>query len=328
MNSQHEQYRQAVKPHKLPVNWRQLLVIAMAILAVAAAIQVSSGTGRDRLPSLGEVFPSHREDWRPRSLFSIADSLTRPMAVAISTSGEIFVADADCKCIRVFGPDGILAYSIEENGDRFDVPVGLAFDRNGTLWVSDLGAGKLFKVNDRRVTGEFDGLGDYDAIGTPAGILISGDTLFVNDLAVHRVLKFDLAQRRYLDDLGIDSDHDLRSMAYPNWSMPLPGGDVLVSDSNNNRLIRFDAESGTPSLWGGEMLLPRGIAIDGENRVHITAALGRHVQTMTTDGSYVGTYTSFVGGEDFQVPISIAIAENRIFVTDQATGLLHVGEWK
>jgi DNA-binding beta-propeller fold protein YncE len=203
------------------------------------------------------------------------------MAVDPLTS-EVYVSDHLAGTVYIYDRDGAyqreLTLAVPRPGWQ---PLGLAFDKAGNLYVTDL-AGPYQKVLviDRSAQVART-LGENDKLSFPNGI-------------------------------GVDGD-----------------GNVFVTDSNNGRLLMYDAEGTIRGQIGrgagqGNLGLPRGLAVDAGGRVFVADATGQGVfiYRAPTGDSRRLDYLGFVGGQgvadaQFEYPNSVAVdARGRVYVAD------------
>ncbi|HEY5907039.1 MAG TPA: peptidyl-alpha-hydroxyglycine alpha-amidating lyase family protein [Vicinamibacteria bacterium] len=112
------------------------------------------------------------------------DTFNQPSDVAVSASGEIFVADghdedSNARIVK-FTKDGKFIKTWGKRGSgpgEFDTPHGLAFDSKGRLFVAD-------RSNNRIQIFDQDGkyLAEWKQFGRPSGVYIDkNDMLYVTD---------------------------------------------------------------------------------------------------------------------------------------------------
>jgi DNA-binding beta-propeller fold protein YncE len=123
----------------------------------------------------------------------------------------------------------------------------------GFIYVSDLNESKLFKIdtlgNLLRQTGGF-GWGE-SAFDYPADIFASPLNVYVADKNNHRVQWFD-KDLNFLSALQTrNSKEENISFGYPVGAAVSNQGDLLVLDSENNRVLRFDMFGSFLMEFGG-----------------------------------------------------------------------------
>jgi hypothetical protein len=111
-------------------------------------------------------------------------------------------------------------------------------------------------------------------------------------------------------------------------------GNIYVSDTNNNRIIKFDSSYNPITQWGtvgagnGDFNLPLGVALDnggtGSASVYVADYGNQRIQKFTNSGSYV---THWVGFSGYPTPVAAwtpspcgaaVDSANHVYVTDNA----------
>ncbi len=206
-----------------------------------------------------------------------------PVYVAVDPlTGEAYVSDRMTGAIYVYDREGAyqreFTLAVPRPGWQ---PLGLAFDKDGLLYVTDLS-------------------GPYQKI-----LVIDRTAKVVRTLAENERLNFP-------NGINVDA-----------------AGDVFVTDSNNGRLLVFDATGAVRAQVGrgtgqGNLGLPRGLSVDGNGRVFVADATGQGVfvyRAPTADSRRLD-YLGFMGGQGvadgmFQYPNSVAVdTRGRVYVAD------------
>ncbi|MEI6539055.1 MAG: peptidyl-alpha-hydroxyglycine alpha-amidating lyase family protein [Planctomycetota bacterium] len=169
-----------------------------------------------------------------------------PTNVALSPEGELYVADGYGNArIHKFSADGRLLFSWGEPGSgpgQFQVPHGIAVDRNGTVHVADRENSRiqLFAPN-----GEF--RGKRTNVARPCQVT------------------FDAAGNLFVAELGY------RSGMWPGTSPPTPdatGGRISVLSPEGQLLARWGGGN-TPTA-PGDFFAPHDIRIDSYGDVYVS----------------------------------------------------------
>jgi tripartite motif-containing protein 71 len=221
---------------------------------------------------IGMMGPPESTGATHAAVYAAVDPLTGEVYVSDRTTGTIYVYDRDGAYQRE------LTLAVPRPGWQ---PLGLAFDKEGLLYVTDLsGPFQKVLVIDRtaRVVRT---IGENDQLNFPNGIFVDGS------------------------------------------------GEVFLTDSNNGRLLVFDATGAVRAQVGrgtgeGNLGLPRGLAVDGSSRVFLADATGHglFVYRAPTPDSQRLEFLGFVGGQgvadgQFQYPNSVAVdARGRVYVAD------------
>ena len=214
-----------------------------------------------------------------------AAQLDSPTAVAVDGSGQLYICDSHNHRIRkVDASTGVIttvagSAALGTGGDggpataaSLQLPVGLATDPAGDLWIADAGAHRIRRVDA--------GTG---FIRTVAGAGAEG---FAGDNA--------LATSAFIDTpagLAVNS-----------------AGDVFLADAHNHRVRRIDgatgvlttvaggggAEGTTPGLTATSvrLLLPRGVSLDAAGNLYVADAGAQRVLLLNVGP---GTMQAVVG---------------------------------
>lgn len=190
-----------------------------------------------------------------------------PAALAVAPDGTVFVTDASALVVRRITPQGevqtIAGQDLQEGAvdgagptARFRAPEGIALRADGSLLVADSGAHTIRRIGaDGVVTtlaGAADQPGAADGTMTVArfnglrGLAVATDgTIAVADTDANTIRLIDpsgnvetlagnaTAGQEYLDAIG-----DTARFAGPRGVAFMPNGDLLVGDSQNDRIRR------------------------------------------------------------------------------------------
>ena len=244
-----------------------------------------------------------------------------PTGVAVDSSGNLYVADFGNNLIRKITSAGAvttLAGSLGNQGyangsvasARFNSPGGLAFDRQGALYVADTGNNSIRKIDATGVVTNF------------GGSAVDSATAFRDGFT-------NIA--RFAQPIGLVVDS---------------AGDIFVSDTSNS-VIRMITPGGVVSTLAGTAAvrgmidgtgaaaafsLPRGLAIDGAGTIYVADAGNNAVRKVTpagvvttlagagTSGS-IGTTDGSGAAARFNAPAGLALdAAGNIYVIDAGNG--------
>ena len=198
-----------------------------------------------------------------------AAQMDTPTCVAVDAAGDLYVCDShNHRVRRVDAGTGVMTTVAGTGAAGFagdgglataavlDLPVAVAVDGAGDVWVAD--------AREHRVRRVDAGTG---VIRTVAGTGVEG---FGGDggAAV-------LAQLDSPSGLAVDA-----------------AGDVYVADAHNGRVRRVDAGTGVIStvVGGGvaaQLRLPRGVAVDGSGAVYVSDATDFRVRRVDAGGATV-----------------------------------------
>lgn len=206
------------------------------------------------------------------------DPLTQEVYVSDRLAGAIYVYDLDGHLLRQYQP----ATSIP--GWQ---PLGLAFDKAGDLYVTDLAtAPQQVEVFDRNGA-LIRTIGTTEAMSFPNGIAIDGaGYVYVTDSNNGRLLVFDQSGTM-IGQVG-------RGTGQGNLGLPrgvaVTGDRVYVADVTGQGVYTYrpvnDQEPrpqyvgfyGGLGVGDGQFQFPNGIAVDGRGRVYVTDSVNDRVQ--------------------------------------------------
>jgi uncharacterized protein (TIGR03437 family) len=233
-----------------------------------------------------------------------ASLLSQPEGIALDGRGNIYIADANDHRIRKIGADGTIqtiAGTGEAgfNGDggpaeaaQLNAPYGLCIDRNGNLFVADLGNFRVRKISvEGRITtvaggGSITPGGDGDG-GSATNAKLSGPrnvttdqqgNLYISDFNGQRVLKVDLTGTlTTLAGTGTagysgDGASALRAaISYPAGIAIDRLGVLYIADTGNKKIRRIYQGLISTVLGSSpiELNVPTGLAVDRLDNLYI-----------------------------------------------------------
>ena len=221
-----------------------------------------------------------------------SDVLDRvPLYVAISPAGEVYVSDRPNRAIYIYSPDGDYIGTFEHKSVPAEEwqPMGLAFDDEGNLYVTDV------TENQHRVL-VFDPAGELRLQFGSEG-KEEGEFWFPNGIGV------DERGRVYVAD-GTN-------------------GRVQVFDRAGKLLYVIPR-----GYARGDLSMPRGVALDGDGPLLVADTSAHTVKVYDVSGDQpdfirdIGT--SGTGDGQFRFPNGVALADGKIYVTDRENGRVQI----
>ena len=181
----------------------------------------------------------------------------------------------------------VLAARPVEARSQFDSPTGIAVDRDGDVYVTDSGDGRILELSPRgtvlRVWQEY---GTDFEIGTPAGIAVdrSGYT-YVTDFDNATVLKYG-AGGVLADQWARNGDGEFR---FPQGIALGNRGNVFVANTGNESIEKLTPDGYIINSWTvrdqtGTVSAPQWIALGADGTMYVT---------VVTAKSCAGCSTSF-----------------------------------
>lgn len=242
----------------------------------------------------------------------------RMNALAIDSSGNLYVTEWDSATVRKITPSGVVttvAGSFGQKGNvdgtggaaRFRTPSGIAVDSSGNIYISDVGNDNIRKITSSGVVttyagsiqGSADGIGTAAAFDSPYAVAVdSAGTLYVTD-SLNSTIRRITTDRMVTTIAGTTGSAGSSDGVGPaaRFSIPAgitvaPSGDIYVADTNNSIIRRISSDrtvrtiAGTAGARGvadgvgsaARFTLPSGIAVDNAGNVFIADGGGNSIR--------------------------------------------------
>ena len=253
------------------------------------------------------------------------EGLLRPQGGVTDASGRVLVTDASRQAVRVFDPaQGFLTWETAAGLTRFVSPVGIAVAPDGRAFVADADLALVVEL-DRdgkplRTLGR-------DRLQRPTGVAFDAEQgrLFVSDTHAHDVKVFD-REGRLVRTLGRRGEGE-GEFNFPTY-LAYARGELYVSDTLNSRVQvfangeRHRLTVGTRGLYVGNLVRPKGVAVDSEGNIYVIESYYDHLLVYDREGRFllsIGGLGRDVG--QFYLPAGVwTDARNRVFVADMFNG--------
>jgi uncharacterized protein (TIGR03437 family) len=258
--------------------------------------------------------------------------LSQPEGIALDGRGNIYIADANDHRIRKVASDGTIRTIAGTgiagfNGDdgpaeaaQLNAPYGLCTDRNGNLFVADLGNSRVRKISpDGKITTAAGGglvLPGGDGDGGPAtsakllaprNVAVDPQgNLYISDFQGHRVFKVDLsgtlttvAGSGTSGSSGDGASALLATLSYPAGIAVDRLGVLYIADTGSKKIRRV-YQGVISTVLGAtpiQLNVPTGLAVDRLDNLYI--ADNRSVMIRVSQQGAVSTIP--VGGGDVAV---------------------------
>jgi DNA-binding beta-propeller fold protein YncE len=252
--------------------------------------------------------------------------LQRPQSGTVDREGRIYVTDASRQAVVVFDPVAgkLDVWEKAEGLANFGAPVALAV-ANGVAYVSDAELGIVARLGADGTPQRALGRGLFKR---PTGLALDAERgeLYVADTAAHDIKVLDLSGnlKRVLGTRG-EGDGEFN---YPTH-LALADGELYVTDTMNSRIQVLDAASGAMrrsfgvrGLYVGNLVRPKGIALDSERNVYVVESYYDHLLVFDRLGRFLmGIGGLGAGSGNFYLPAGVWTDHlNRVFVADMFNG--------
>lgn len=228
----------------------------------------------------------------PEAIFS------RPHAISSDGKGRVFVSDLAHRKVFVLDlvAGRLRTLKNETGGDfAFGLPMGIAVDLMGRVYVCDSGTGRIFVFGaDEKPIVNF-GQGQ---LTRPTSIAVDsrGEKIYVVDTGAHRVAVFDLngSLQTYLGGRGTGPGE----FNYPLDVAVDRVGNLYILDAMNARVQvldlggKFLRQFGERGTAPGSFQMAKSIAVSPSGHVYVTDGQAHHFVIFDAEGRYLLT----VGG--------------------------------
>ncbi len=258
--------------------------------------------GRDDLVYVSDTHADeikvYSNEGRYQFSFSAVDDgtnteLQAPAYLASDAEDNIYVSDRRLRGVYVFDPEGNYLRRIAPEGDLAKTfgPLGMGFDDEGNLYVTDVG----------------DTLQHRIVVFDPAGkeIMRFGST----------------GQAGQMSDLP-------GNFYFPNGVVVSEDARLMIGDSNNRRVQVFSTD-GEFDYFIRTSGIPRGMVIDESDRLYVVDALSHTTDVYSLTGDRIVSFgAEGVGPGQFRYANDIALdSDERIYITDRENNQVQVWAW-
>lgn len=222
------------------------------------------------------------------------DMFRLPVAISIGGDGRLAVADIGRKCVHLYVPAQqkyIRIYGTDK--ESLASPVGVAFDDEMRLYVSDSLAGKVFVFGSDGAFMFFLQGPEAGQLKRPTGIAynLKDRLIYVADTLDNRIYAFNAAGK-VVFSFGERGEEPGR-FNFPTHIFFSGSGDLHVTDTMNFRVEIFDARGGFLGVFGqhgdgsGNFAMPKGVAVDRDGIIYIVDNLFDTIQLFDRKGTYL-----------------------------------------
>jgi len=251
-----------------------------------------------------------------------------PTSVAVSSSGNIYVADRDNHRIQEFDNGGSFLTkwgSVGSTDGQFYYPRSIAVDSSGNVYVVDTDNNRVLKFDSN---GTF--LAKWGSYGSGNGqfsspdqlAIDSSDNVYVADTGNNRIQKFD-SKGKFLVAFG-SSGAAYGEFYNPHGVAVDSSGSIYVADSDNHRIQKFDSSGEFLASWGSygsgnkQFYYPQSVAVDSSGNVYVADTDNNRIQKLNSNGKYLTQWgSSGSGNGQFSSPQSVAVdSSGNVYVDD------------
>ncbi len=213
---------------------------------------------------------------------------TKPTGIA-TYENNVYVVDSEQARIQVFDSTGKFLQSWGEFGSdhgEFFYPQGISISNDGVVYVADT---KNHRIQQFTTDGEF--LSSFGVFGpgdgrikTPVDVALGENYVYVSDPGNSKIEKYTY------EGISVASfDYNFGGYSIrPNGLTVDPDGNVYVTDSYKQRIIKIDPEGNTLKIFGGvgddkgQFTEPKDIILDERGYLFVTDFANNRIQKFET----------------------------------------------
>ncbi|MFV2059061.1 MAG: 6-bladed beta-propeller [Gammaproteobacteria bacterium] len=249
--------------------------------------------------------------------------LVTPMGIIGTTDNLIYVADPGVQGVHRFDmPNNDYTLIRLPNDQLMQQPVSLAIGRNGSVFITDSTAGKIYKL--KKGEDEARVFHTDESVSQPTGISVDQDTgwVYVVDTINHQVKVFE-ESGEYLMSFG-GRGGGQGKFNFPTMIWRDKKDQLLISDSMNFRVQTFTVQGqfvksfGKIGSGGGQHSRPKGIASDNNGNIYVVDSMFAVIQMFSPEGEFLMHFGQAGNKKgEFWLPTNVFIKENEaIYVAD------------
>ncbi len=253
-----------------------------------------------------------------------------PAGIAVSSAGNVYVADTDNNLVQKFTSAGVFVtqWGGSGSGDgQFEYPYGIAVDTKGNVYVADTGNNRIQKfTSGGTYVAQWGGYGSGNGqFEYPYGIALdsAGNNVYVTDADNYRIQKFTSGGTYVAQWGGQGSGNGQFEFPY-GIAFDSTGNNVYVTDVSSDLVQKFTSAGVFVTQWGGfgvgsgQLDYPYGIAVDASSNVYVADAGNARIEEFTSGGAYVIQWGgSGSGNGQLDYPEGVAVdSVGNVYVAD------------
>ncbi|HUJ79247.1 MAG TPA: NHL repeat-containing protein [Nitrospiria bacterium] len=220
------------------------------------------------------------------------------------------------------------------NSGSLNIPVGIAIDSNGKIYIADFGNNRIIRMDnmngDNWITYDAANSGQGQFSG-PWGIAVdSGFRIYVADSVNKRIVEFDDMNGSNFKSLYADPITTTDQFSFPEGIAVDSSGHIYVADAKLNRIVQVNDITG--SIWTvlnhdpanntDTFNAPAGVAVDGSGKIYVADYSNNRIVQVDniggTNWTTLGGTASGSGTKQFSSPASITVNSggSLIYVAD------------
>ncbi|MGH7768734.1 MAG: SMP-30/gluconolactonase/LRE family protein [Candidatus Binatia bacterium] len=261
------------------------------------------------------------------------DGPGHPEGITADKKGLIFVATFDFtkpNVIYIFGRSGRLETTIPLTGAA---PLGMAFDKDGNLYVANFGGGNLLKFaspfNSSSTPTAIPVCAGPPACGLNAIAFDAAGDLYVSDSFGGNIFKVSGGSAGLFvnDELLKPGSHGFPPFGANGLAFSKDGKSLFAANTADDRILKIDVGTSAVTAFAESVNGADGILFDEKGRLWVAANQADEIVALDEDGRVVDRRGSFEGIDNngavkgLLFPASIVLSRGSLFVTNAALAL-------
>lgn len=251
--------------------------------------------------------------------------IIKPVAIVRGHDERLAIADQGRNGVHLYLPVNLEYRFIDEaEGERIQSPVGVAFDDEGKLYVTESLLGKILVYDNQGNFHSTITMAGNEKIKRPTGIVFNAydQQLYVSDTLSHHILVFN-KNGHFVSRLS-GRGETLGTLNFPTHLSCDQRGNLYIVDSMNFRVQIYSPITLAWQMFGrhgngsGDFASPKGIDVDKNGIIYISEALFDTVQLFDNTGRYLlAVGRQGHGSGEFSMPSGLTIdKKERLYVCD------------
>jgi DNA-binding beta-propeller fold protein YncE len=200
------------------------------------------------------------------------------------------------------------------NAGRLKKPINVAVDGQGNIFVADSSRQEVLQYGPGGLYLRSFSSGKDSK---PVDVRVDEEFVYLLDRSSNQIQVFDKASGTFLKSIGRNEDPRKTLLGPSNMASDGKGG-LYVTNFGNGRIIKLDRDGnfqfgyGRLGLSFGDFSRPRGIAVDGENRVYVVDASTQNVQIFDDKMRLLMFFGEPGSAGSLNIPAGIAVSSDNL----------------
>jgi len=248
--------------------------------------------------------------------FIFGEEVPRPVIkpYGITTSGtKVYVCDTGIDGLVIINPsDKSFEYFVPSGKGKLQLPLNVSVDENGFLFVADGNRRQIVVFNSElQYVSEF---GETSETFKPTDVNVKGDKVFVISVKDQKVFVYEKnTWKKLISFPSVEEGED--GYLYQPTNIVVDDNFVYVSDLGDNTVKIFTQGGeyvrsvGGYGNYPGQLMRPKGIAVDKESNLYIVDAAFENAQIFNSKGKVLMSFGGpYRGHGDMWLPVDVSVS--------------------